>query len=230
MWVVGYTPTLAVGTWAGNNDNSPIVKKVAGYVIAPMWRNFMDKALPLVPPDSFTPPEPIDSASLPAALAGVPFDANGAHSILARVQRDTPRAGAPANPGSDSQYPFWEYSVRLWAAEHGIIEGTAVFGVSFPDNGGAGTITQPIFRLVSPAANARYSANQLLPLSVGFPSELGITSVSYYFDNTFMGTSTQPPFTISIVPEKSALLRHTLRAVGTGFGGTYVSEVNFFVD
>ena len=35
-WTVGYTPTVAVGVWAGNNNNTPMVKEIAGYIVAPM--------------------------------------------------------------------------------------------------------------------------------------------------------------------------------------------------
>jgi membrane peptidoglycan carboxypeptidase len=35
-WTVGYTPSIVVGVWAGNNDNTPMAKQVAGYIVAPM--------------------------------------------------------------------------------------------------------------------------------------------------------------------------------------------------
>jgi membrane peptidoglycan carboxypeptidase len=44
-WTVGYTPSLAVGVWAGNNDNTPMTKEGAGlYAAAPLWHNFMEQA------------------------------------------------------------------------------------------------------------------------------------------------------------------------------------------
>ncbi|QQS15343.1 MAG: PBP1A family penicillin-binding protein [Candidatus Moraniibacteriota bacterium] len=45
-WTIGYTPSLAVGVWAGNNDNTPMKPGSDGsYVAAPIWRAFLDKAL-----------------------------------------------------------------------------------------------------------------------------------------------------------------------------------------
>ena len=44
-WTVGYSPNLVVGAWVGNNDNTPMEKKVAGMIVTPMWRAFMDIAL-----------------------------------------------------------------------------------------------------------------------------------------------------------------------------------------
>lgn len=44
-WTIGYTPSLAVGVWAGNNDNAPMTKEGAGlYAAAPLWNEFMKKA------------------------------------------------------------------------------------------------------------------------------------------------------------------------------------------
>lgn len=45
-WTMGYTPSLAVGVWAGNNDNRPMGKGADGsYVAAPIWRSFLDQVL-----------------------------------------------------------------------------------------------------------------------------------------------------------------------------------------
>lgn len=45
-WTIGYTPSLAVGVWAGNNDNTPMKEGSPGAsVAAPIWRSFMDQVL-----------------------------------------------------------------------------------------------------------------------------------------------------------------------------------------
>jgi len=45
-WTLGFTPSLAVGVWAGNNDNSPMAGGADGVVVAaPIWRAFLDKTL-----------------------------------------------------------------------------------------------------------------------------------------------------------------------------------------
>lgn len=46
-WTVGYTPALAVGIWTGNNDSRPMKGGADGSVVAaPIWKDFMTKALP----------------------------------------------------------------------------------------------------------------------------------------------------------------------------------------
>lgn len=45
-WTMGYTPGIAVGVWAGNNDNTPMKVGADGVnVAAPIWRSFLDQVL-----------------------------------------------------------------------------------------------------------------------------------------------------------------------------------------
>lgn len=137
VWIIGYTPNLAVGMWAGNNDNTPIDKSVAGFVIAPLWRKFMDVALPTRPTESFIQPSK-ESVSKPV-LAGiwqggkvVDADRNSTtvvqdvHEILHWADRDDLDGPVPSKPGSDPQYAFWEYPVRSWALQNGYTTGRNV--------------------------------------------------------------------------------------------------------
>ena len=43
-WTMGYTPSLVVGVWAGNNDNTPMRKGAGIYIAAPIWNEFMKRA------------------------------------------------------------------------------------------------------------------------------------------------------------------------------------------
>lgn len=53
-WTIGFTPSLAVGVWAGNNDNSPMAAGADGVIVAaPIWRAFLDKALSNYAVESF---------------------------------------------------------------------------------------------------------------------------------------------------------------------------------
>lgn len=116
-WIIGYAPNIAIGAWVGNNDNSEMEKKVAGLIVSPMWRELMDKVLPTLPVESFTPPEPEDPAKLKPVLRGEL--GSEPHSILYWVDKDNPRGPAPSNPGNDPQFNNWEYGVRRWAETSG---------------------------------------------------------------------------------------------------------------
>ena len=113
-WIIGYTPNLTVGAWVGNNDNRPMEKKVSGLVVAPLWREYMDKILPQIPTETFIPPESEDLSDLKPVLRG-DWSTGGIHSILYWVEKNDPRGPIPPDPSIDSQFQNWEYGVGLWA-------------------------------------------------------------------------------------------------------------------
>lgn len=136
-WILGYTPNIVVGAWAGNNDNTPMEKKVAGLIIAPMWNEFMSYALPKMDRDTFPSPE-YPRVTKPVLRGiwqgGVYVDNDGdeardgeitnyveqdVHSILHWVDTDNPDGPNPDSPQRDPQYKYWEYSVRNWAVQNG---------------------------------------------------------------------------------------------------------------
>ena len=112
-WTVGYSPTISVAVWAGNNDNTPMVKEIAGYIVAPMWREFMDVALTKVPKEYFNEPPAIPD-SAPAVLRGEVIY----HSLLLLTDKNNPQGGPPLNPYSDPQLNYWETPIQAW--EQGI--------------------------------------------------------------------------------------------------------------
>lgn len=53
-WTVGYTPSISVGVWAGNNDNRPMHAGADGvFVAAPIWKDFMVQVLANHPDETF---------------------------------------------------------------------------------------------------------------------------------------------------------------------------------
>lgn len=121
-WVIGYTPSIAVGVWVGNNNNTPMVRTIAGFIAAPMWHAAMAYALSKYPKTYFGEPDPI-SSSVPPMLKGnwqIP-DANGAvvpHDLLYWTDKNNPQGPPPANPAQDPQFAYWEYGVASWYASH----------------------------------------------------------------------------------------------------------------
>ncbi len=59
-WTLGFTPQLAAGVWAGNNDSSLMRAGADGvFVAAPMWHRFMELALAGQPAVDFPVPDGI---------------------------------------------------------------------------------------------------------------------------------------------------------------------------
>ncbi|MBX4198054.1 PBP1A family penicillin-binding protein [Candidatus Parcubacteria bacterium] len=147
VWILGYTPQIAVGAWAGNNNYTSMEKRTSGTIIVPLWRAFMDEALKELPNEPFKKPDPIDPNTRPI-LRGVwggaqtvvidrttgqlatdqtlpenreerAMGGGEVHSILYWVNRNDPTGAPPSNPQADSQFENWETPVRAWAAAHG---------------------------------------------------------------------------------------------------------------
>lgn len=121
-WTIGYTPSIAIGVWVGNNNNTPMAKTIAGFIAVPMWHEVMTYALSKYPQTYFGEPDTI-SASVPPLLQGnwrIP-DAQGAlapHDLLYWVNKSDPQGPPPINPAQDPQFAYWEYGVSVWYASH----------------------------------------------------------------------------------------------------------------
>lgn len=159
-WIIGYTPNIAVGAWAGNNDNTPMEKKVAGFTIAPLWNAFMYKAFEKIEDKKFAQPLPETDTNLKPVLkgvweGGVPYTIDkisgklateytpielreerfvpDVHSILHWVDKNNPRGPQPEHPENDPQYAYWEYAVTKWKEENGYLEdGTSSSTAAIP--------------------------------------------------------------------------------------------------
>ena len=56
IWFVGFVPQLVAAVWAGNDDYSPLGHGVTGGgIMAPIWRDFMSRAMKDQPVMQFTP-------------------------------------------------------------------------------------------------------------------------------------------------------------------------------
>ena len=61
IWFVGYVPQLATAVWVGNDNSRPLGYGATGGVfVAPIWRDFMEKALRDVPVEQFKSPSQFD--------------------------------------------------------------------------------------------------------------------------------------------------------------------------
>lgn len=119
-WVVGYTPSLAVGVWVGNNNNTPMTRQGAGISASgPLWHEFMATALKNTSPEEFLDPDPeeVPKIMLDGSYLYYRQDPTGnplqeIHTILHYVNRDSPRGDWPTVPAHDSQYQNWETAIQ----------------------------------------------------------------------------------------------------------------------
>ncbi|WP_009633256.1 transglycosylase domain-containing protein [Synechocystis sp. PCC 7509] len=61
IWFVGYVPQLATAVWVGNDNYRPLgYGSTGGTFVAPIWRDFMTKALKGTPAQNFRPASDFD--------------------------------------------------------------------------------------------------------------------------------------------------------------------------
>jgi len=110
-WTFGYTPSLVVGVWAGNNNNEPMQKHGSSILAAvPIWSAFMKEVLADRQPETFPKPEPIitDKPVLKGEYPEI-------HTILYYVDKRNPAGDPPRHPELDPQFTNWEEPVLEWA-------------------------------------------------------------------------------------------------------------------
>ncbi len=143
-WTIGYAPSIALGVWVGNNENTP-AKSTAGLIAAPMWNESMAYALSKYPRTYFSQPSPIFS-SVPPILQGNwrIIDASGQiipHSLLYWTDKNNPQGPPLANPEQDPQFAAWEYGVSaLYSSRPELFSG----GVMLPVPLSVPVPTEPI--------------------------------------------------------------------------------------
>ena len=71
-WTMGYTPSLVTGVWAGNNDGTPMTKAGGSIAAAPIWHDYMTKALANTPVEQFARPSGIKTVTLDAVTGKKP--------------------------------------------------------------------------------------------------------------------------------------------------------------
>ncbi len=105
-WTIGYTPYIAVGVWAGNNDNSRINKGMSGMVAVPMWSEFMRNIINDFPNESFneyTLPNDMKIENNTPPVKGIycysENNMNYSYSILST---------------KDPQYNLWKIPTDIW--------------------------------------------------------------------------------------------------------------------
>ena len=61
---IGYTPSITVGAWVGNNDNSPMDRIAGSTGAAPIWRLIIERILQGTTRESFIPPSGVTQLTI----------------------------------------------------------------------------------------------------------------------------------------------------------------------
>lgn len=241
-WTIGYSPNIVVGVWAGNNDNTPMVKKVAGQIVAPMWSSFMRQALAAVPDERFVPPTYPDKTSLKPVMKGIwqggttytidtvsgklatqytPAETKkevaiqSVHSILYWIDKDDPLGPAPLYPQRDSQFENWESAVRKWATDNGYADqdGSAMPTQYDDIHSASNTFTVSIQNLDQSKA---YGQSDTISVYVSSTGRYPLSKASLYINGEFVESIERQPYIFRFSPSSAANIKavNSIRVVG----------------
>ncbi|HEY1037615.1 MAG TPA: penicillin-binding protein [Candidatus Paceibacterota bacterium] len=190
-WMLGYTPSISIGAWMGNNNNTPMAQQASARIVGPLWKEFMDFALSRLPDEKFSEPEPTSSSTKPFLRGVWKGPGNEVHSELYWINRNNPQGDAPGNGSNDPLFRNFEAGVLNWS---GTAQAIGLIGVNPIDQPGTGG-----FRITSPAPSSALNRGDRVVISVdgatGQP-----TQVEYYINERLIGRSTEAPFSFSFIP------------------------------
>ena len=196
-WEIGYTPSIAIAAWMGNNNNTPMAQQASSKIVGPLWKSIMDFALTKVPVENFDEPEPYEPNLKPFLTGTWRGPGNEVHSELYWVNKNDPKGAAPTYPQNDEQFKNWEYGVLNWAAGG---SATKLIEQSVNDEKLSVNQKNEGFKIILPVKYSTINKDSRQSINISGFSEKTV-SVEYYINGTSIGVSNKAPFVFSYVPK-----------------------------
>lgn len=229
-WVIGYTPSIAVGVWAGNNNNEEMEKGGAGIMAAgPIWHNFMAEALKNKNPETFNKPENKNRTENPILNGQFSFDKKikidkisgkiateftpqeliqekifkQVHSILYFIDKSNPLGPPPENPIKDPQFENWEYSIQKWMKETNLFETFNQQPITEKDDIHIPE-NRPEIQVIYPLPNDTINSQNLM-IKINASAPLQIKQVDFFFNDLFLGSDFTSPYALTTAIPKNKI-------------------------
>ncbi len=255
-WTIGYTPSVAVGVWVGNNNDTPM-KRGGATMAGPIWHSVIKDAIKEYPGVSFKKPVPINK-KLPPIIRGFwqggktfiidkisgglatiytpqnltkEISITNVHTILYWINKSNPLNLKPTNE-KDLLLNNWEYGVNNWWQAHkqGYKIVTQADVPTFYDNIHT-EANKPVFK-INGINNINYEKNSLISFSVKAKSKNLIRKIDIFVNNTYLTSLRTPPFKTSFKPSRinNITKNNVLRIIGYDvFGNQGETSLNFSV-
>jgi len=220
-WTCGTTPTLSTVVWVGNNDNTKMRAGADGSVVAaPIFRNYMQRALSKIGTEDFKRPSGIQevtvekfSNKLPTSNSQqlikdifaswqVPTQKDNVN-IVVKVNKSNGLIATDSTPASlieervyrdihseRPDYPNWENPVRAWAAANGFV-GKPPSGKDDSYDG-----KMPTVNITSPSNGQSYATGSTVSVSANASASNGVKEVVFKLGNA-TSTDKGSPYTAS---------------------------------
>ena len=230
-WIIGYTPSLVVGAWAGNNNNSPMEKKASGLIIAPLWAEFMRSALINTLPEKFEEPQPLNDPEKTKPIINGSWRGNegyyidkisgllaseytpretreqkiitDVHSILYWVSKNDPMGPKPDKPRDDPQFLRWEIPITKWWGEN-----RYKYPIIGPESRPLlvddvhTPDKKPSLAIIEPDSQKKYSLGERVNISIKNSGFYPLREVDIFINGNYLDSVKREPFSYSFIPKE----------------------------
>lgn len=258
-WTIGYTPSIVVGVWVGNNDNIPM-KKGGVALAGPIWHDVMMQALTNLPKDeTFNKPDPIDP-NLPPVIRGF-WQGNktfkidkvsgglateytpessveeksitDVHTILYWINKNDPTSSKNPGPSNDSLYDHFETGIRDWWYKNSY-KYKSISESDKPkyNDNTHNSLSKPSFVVVG-LSSSPYKNNESISFTINTTSQRPIQKIDVFANNAYVTSLRSAPYNVSFNPNTLGIQSKTntlLIKIYDVDGGSSQQKLNFYIE
>lgn len=228
-WTIGYTPSIVVGVWAGNNENTPM-KKGGAALAGPIWNKFITEALNNLPDEKFEKPDKemditkikpvlrgfwqgnenffIDSVSGKLANEFTPKETlkekviTDVHSILYWVDRNDISGEPPLGKDNPVQFEHWDIPIQKWWTQNKNKYPITTWNEKPNTSDNVHTeSSKPTVSINEPNKIKVYSPNQRINLKISSSGIFPLQKIDIFINDIYLETN-YPPFNFSFIPSE----------------------------
>ena len=253
-WTVGYTPSISVAVWVGNNDANKTMTKGAdgSYVAGPIWNRFMREYLKGKPVEQFKRPSTITEVTVDKLSGKLPSDQSPKDQLITDIfapwqvptEQDNVHvkikidkvSGKIATDLTPADQIEERYYINIhsevpsnpgWenpVRQWALANGASEFIPTEKDDVHTDS-NKPIISFTSPKDGGQVNGTFRIEVSPG--GSQAITSVEFFVNNVSIGKRTEAPWAIEYDSASLTLGTQTISATVTNaLGLTNSAQIN----
>jgi hypothetical protein len=116
------------------------------------------------------------------------------------VEKDNPRGAIPSHPESDSQYTNWEYAVRKWVVDNGIMDSGSQTSLPVGQDDVHTSSKIPTVSIVAPSNNSILPVNKKSLVTLSINNSYPISKVEVRMNGVIIGRADNKVLNYTFTP------------------------------